>query len=285
MPARGALLDRDRHPETRQFLILAAIKRADELNRLRELPDTPARSDKAQPKVAGLPSHRSDTDPDETGTNNETPGVSIPVEIGEPSSNELPVAAPEEAAAAANSKPQRESRRRAHRGARRQGDDQARAAQQFNFFEMLFGGQQYQRPAYGPQQAGPHTNSLRTILSSPGSSANSLRMALSSTASLHTTLSSRVSTDSRRMAPSNTSHTRLPIQASSRLFPRCPAPRPISAGLDSSSATAEGLLATPRADHAMTAAISGSRGDRYTDWTTMQRHRRAHTSDQAFSLN
>ena len=54
-PARGALVDRDRHPEVRQFLILAALKRADELNRLRELPDTPARSDNAQSKVAGLP--------------------------------------------------------------------------------------------------------------------------------------------------------------------------------------------------------------------------------------
>ena len=27
-PARGALVDRDRHPEVRQFLILAATKRA-----------------------------------------------------------------------------------------------------------------------------------------------------------------------------------------------------------------------------------------------------------------
>jgi hypothetical protein len=153
VPARGALLDRGRHPETRQFLILAAIKRADELNRLRELPDTPAQSDKAQPKVAGLPSHRSDTDPDETGTNNETPGVSIPVEIGEPSSNELPVAAPEQAAAAASSKAPRESRRRAHRVRTAKG---TKAGQpQFNFFEILFGDQPYQRPAYGTQQAGP----------------------------------------------------------------------------------------------------------------------------------
>ena len=95
-PARGALVDRDRHPEVRQFLILAALKRADELNRLRELPDTPARSDDAQSKVAGLPSERTDTDPDETGSINETPAVSIPIEIGEPSSTELPVTAPEE---------------------------------------------------------------------------------------------------------------------------------------------------------------------------------------------
>jgi hypothetical protein len=46
----------------------------------------------------------------------------------------------------------------------------------------------------------------------------------------------------------NTSHTHPQRQASSRLFPRCPAPHPISADLDSSSAIAKGLLAMPRAD-------------------------------------
>ncbi|HVZ54962.1 MAG TPA: hypothetical protein VG986_23555 [Pseudolabrys sp.] len=42
--ARGALLNRDEHPEWRQLLIRAALRRADEINRLRELPDTPART-------------------------------------------------------------------------------------------------------------------------------------------------------------------------------------------------------------------------------------------------
>src|SRR5437763_10788636 len=65
VPARGALVDRDRHPEVRQFLIHAALKRADELSRLRDLPDTLARPDGT--RVAGLPSERSDTDPNETG--------------------------------------------------------------------------------------------------------------------------------------------------------------------------------------------------------------------------
>ena len=36
---RGVLADRDRQSEVRQYLIHAALKRADELNRLRDLPD------------------------------------------------------------------------------------------------------------------------------------------------------------------------------------------------------------------------------------------------------
>ncbi|MGB8578472.1 MAG: hypothetical protein WCD56_18180 [Pseudolabrys sp.] len=156
-PARGALVDRDRHPEVRQFLILAALKRADELNRLRELPDTPARSDKAQSKVAGLPNDRSDTDPEETGSINETPSVSIPVEIGEPSSFELPVTSQEESAPAARkpepAKPERELRRRGVHRARHKVTTNATPPHQLTLFENSFGGQQYQQPAYGTQQA------------------------------------------------------------------------------------------------------------------------------------
>ncbi len=47
--ARGVLIDRDEHPEWRQFIIRAALQRADELNRLRELPDTPMRVAPAAP--------------------------------------------------------------------------------------------------------------------------------------------------------------------------------------------------------------------------------------------
>ncbi|MGB8185530.1 MAG: hypothetical protein WCF37_10945, partial [Pseudolabrys sp.] len=116
VPSRGAPFDRERQAEVRQFLIHAALKRADELNRLRELPDTPARSDNVQSTVASLPGDRSEADPEEPASINEAPVVSIPVEIGEPSSAELPVAAPGESAPAAKktepaAKSQRESRR------------------------------------------------------------------------------------------------------------------------------------------------------------------------------
>lgn len=115
---RGVLADRDRQSEVRQFLLHAALKRADELNRLRDLPDTPTRSEveDTTPKVAGLPSNRSDSDPEEAATINETPVVSIPIEIGEPAAVEMPAVAPQaqpqEMAPAAKkaepAKPQRE---------------------------------------------------------------------------------------------------------------------------------------------------------------------------------
>jgi len=180
-PARGALVDVGHHPETRQFLIMAALKRADELNRLRELPDTPTRTAPAEPaaaepaatepvaeepKVAGLPADRTDSDPEpDEPAATETPNVSIPVEIGEVSAPELPTAPketgstgekPEQAKETAkeHAKPQqRDTRRRvAHRPRR------ARAAsapqRPFNLFEALFGGQQYRNPqAPGTQQA------------------------------------------------------------------------------------------------------------------------------------
>jgi len=51
---RCVLPDRDRQSEMRQYLIHAALKRADELNRLRDLPDTPPRAEEAPPKVVNL---------------------------------------------------------------------------------------------------------------------------------------------------------------------------------------------------------------------------------------
>jgi hypothetical protein len=109
VPMRGAMTEQSAHPEWRQFLLLAAIRRTDELNRLRELPDTAvraasARTDEAPaapaaPKLAVLPTERNDTDPDAddaTGSIMQPPAATIPIDIGEPSAFELPVATPEE---------------------------------------------------------------------------------------------------------------------------------------------------------------------------------------------
>ena len=155
VPSRGALLDRERQAEVRQFLIHAALKRADELNRLREIPDTPARSDNEQPTVASLPGDRSEADPEEPTSINEAPVVSIPVEIGEPSSAELPIAALEESAAKKPepaAKLQRETRRRIHRIRRVRAPANPTPPRPFNFLEALFGGPQHQQPAYASQQ-------------------------------------------------------------------------------------------------------------------------------------
>lgn len=113
--ARGALLAQDNHPEWRQFLIQAALRRAGELDRLRDLPDTamrlpeipdvapdyvpaeltlgtPLAPAKNTTRIAGLPEPQTDLDPEEvTGSVDTVPGATIPIEIGEPSSFELPV--------------------------------------------------------------------------------------------------------------------------------------------------------------------------------------------------
>ena len=106
-PPRGALISRDDHPEWRQFLILAALRRADELSKLRDLPDTPTRTaplvpeavmqpekpKAAQPMNAGNLAGVQANPPDQgdvTGTV-QSPDAVIPVDIGESSSTELPV--------------------------------------------------------------------------------------------------------------------------------------------------------------------------------------------------
>lgn len=156
-PARGALVDRDRHPEVRQFLILAALKRASELSRLRDLPDSPVRNDDPPEaaKVSGLPSERPDAEPEETGPANATPGVSIPIEIGEPSSTELPVTSLDQASPAAKkpepTKTLRENRHRAAHRVRHRVAANTGLTHQPTLFDYLFGGQQYQ-PTYNGQQ-------------------------------------------------------------------------------------------------------------------------------------
>ena len=176
-PARGALVDVGHHPETRQFLIMAALKRADELNRLRDLPDTPTRTAPAEPaaieaapvspvadepKVAGLPADRteSDPEPDEPAAT-ETPNVSIPVETGEVSAPELPVAPqdtkatdgqPEQAKEQAKPEAKAQQRDVRRRVAHRQRRAKVASAPQrpFNIFEALFSGQ-HQQPGYNTQ--------------------------------------------------------------------------------------------------------------------------------------
>ncbi len=156
-PARGALVDRDRHPEVRQFLILAALRRASELSRLRDLPDTPVHAEDPPEaaKVADLPGERSDAEPEESGPALETPGVSIPIETGEPSSAEVPVTTLEEAPPAIK-KPEpvktlRENRHRAAHRARHKVAANSGLTRQPTLFDFLFGGQQYQ-PVYNGQQ-------------------------------------------------------------------------------------------------------------------------------------
>ncbi|MFA6264374.1 MAG: hypothetical protein WC670_01485 [Pseudolabrys sp.] len=130
-------MDTRQHPEWRQFLIRAALKRAGELERLRDLPAgapvvVPAEAPDRLPlqsglsdqgpgaatapatdghsqgsgvvpkddmKTAGLPSLHIDADADAediTGSINDNPGATMPMDIGETSSTELPIAPADE---------------------------------------------------------------------------------------------------------------------------------------------------------------------------------------------
>jgi hypothetical protein len=104
----SAQIELGERPEWRQFVILSAIqRRADELNSLRQLPDTPPRTDDvtAPPNVIvhadGSPEPK---DSDETAANVqpltalavEYPVAAAPVEIAESMSIEYPAAAPEQ---------------------------------------------------------------------------------------------------------------------------------------------------------------------------------------------
>jgi hypothetical protein len=186
--AGGALIAREQHPEWPQFLLLAAARRAVELNRLRELPDTTVRSvpppappqAEQPPEVAAVPASRNDADPEDvTGTIAQSPGAAIPVEIGETSSVELPVipheerppvimtperakppsesnAAPEQAKpqpANATTAPQPVKPRRARRA---KPAPAKQASAQVNFFEALFG-----------NASQPPSNAKRTIGAEP----------------------------------------------------------------------------------------------------------------------
>lgn len=131
--ARGAMLDPRQHPEWRQFMIHAALRRADELEQLRSLPDAPVRlpevaaqadgkapstesssaesrsadspsietpngeTPEAEQTVAGLQSDGRPANTNETtGSISDDSGATIPIDIGEASSTELPVGPVEE---------------------------------------------------------------------------------------------------------------------------------------------------------------------------------------------
>lgn len=99
LSARGPLLQIDQHPEWRQFLIQAALQRADELAHLRELADEPLHDNAPDPgvKFVVLPVERGDAEPEDvTGSINAGSTATIPIEIGETSSMELPAITPEE---------------------------------------------------------------------------------------------------------------------------------------------------------------------------------------------
>lgn len=202
-PAHGALIEQAEHPEWRQFLILAALHRADEIRQLRGLQDTrvpavpvspveeaalpaldevtapppvenisapasvvappPAAGDtkEAAPVIAGLPADQTEANPgdddDTTGSITQVPAATIPVEIGESSSTELPVTKSEERPPVIRTperaKPPGETRRKLpHRAHRRAKPAVKTAATQQppDLFSALFG-PQYQHPQPAPK--------------------------------------------------------------------------------------------------------------------------------------
>lgn len=169
--AGGALIAREQHPEWPQLLLFAAFRRAGELSRLRELSDTPiplppeAPLRKVKPpEIAAVPSNPTDAQPEDvTGTIVQSPKASMPLDIGETSSAELPVIPHEEQppvitparakrqhegnAAPGEAKPQPA---RAHH-TRRAKPAKQQDALQFGLFDALFGG------ANGPTAANQPT--------------------------------------------------------------------------------------------------------------------------------
>jgi hypothetical protein len=115
LPVRGPLIEANDHPEWKQFLVQAAFRRADELERLRALPDTPMVVEMTtEPEVAPEPEAVNESSATTTGEeaiaalppqdgphvkddvtgsiDEDKPTGIMPVEIGEASSVELPLA-------------------------------------------------------------------------------------------------------------------------------------------------------------------------------------------------
>jgi hypothetical protein len=95
-PARGPLIEATQHPEWKQFLVQAAYRRADQLGRLRALPNAPTIVPVPIPikpvQVAELPPPQADiAAEDVTGAIDDTSPGSMPIDIGEASATELPI--------------------------------------------------------------------------------------------------------------------------------------------------------------------------------------------------
>ena len=114
-PARGPLIEANEHPEWKQFLVQAAFRRADELERLRDLPASPMiveaaiepavikaenvesivapeKTDQPAAQVAALaPERDPEVMEDITASIDEKPAGTMPIEIGASSSAELPL--------------------------------------------------------------------------------------------------------------------------------------------------------------------------------------------------
>lgn len=166
LAARGPLQLISDHPEWRQFLIQAATRRAHELVRLRDLPDLPVVSGDPpniggqiggsdEEKVAGLPAARGDADPDDlTGSIGELPGATIPIDIGEASSVELPLTTPEETPPTIKKRERvklpNESRKKPAQRSRRAVPAKPETVATSNIFELLFGGLQGNQTATAP---------------------------------------------------------------------------------------------------------------------------------------
>ena len=163
-PASGVLIDRDRHPEWRQFLIQAALRRADALDDLRDIPDTripvaPVIAEPLPPLILPPDESSSAEEPRETvadlpyaphvgefeditgSIEPVTDGGSIPVGIGAASSAELDVTPVEEEPPVTTipTLDRRHESRRPRARAPRQAKATAppEAAVQLNFFEAL----------------------------------------------------------------------------------------------------------------------------------------------------
>jgi hypothetical protein len=97
-PARGPLIAHTEHPEWRQFLVLAAIRRAHELEQLMELPGqrTAVEPTPDTGQTAGLPALPKEAEPDDATGSITDKAVNdvIPIDIGESSATELPIGPP-----------------------------------------------------------------------------------------------------------------------------------------------------------------------------------------------